>query len=80
MDNDVFYKVSVIFKDVFNDQNLEIAPEMTAADIEEWDSLNHINLIIAHEIEFGVRFTSFEISNLKDIGQFVELLESKIQK
>jgi len=78
MNKDVFYKVSSIFKDIFNDKNLEIFPETTAEDIEEWDSLNHINLIIAHEIEFGVKFTSFEISNLKDIGQFIELLESKI--
>jgi acyl carrier protein len=52
---------------------------MSASDIDEWDSLTHIRLIVSHEIEFGVKFSISEVSELENIGGFIELLESKIR-
>lgn len=57
--------VQEIFQDVFEDPNLEISEEMTAHDVERWDSLEHINLIIATENKFKIKFTTAEMSRLK---------------
>jgi len=66
-----------VFHDVFDDDNIVLRPEMTAADVEEWDSLNHVRLIVATEKEFGVRFSTTEINSLENVGQFVSLIAEK---
>ena len=60
-----------VFRDVFGDEQLVLRDEMTAADIEGWDSLAHLNLIIATEKRFAVKFANAEISRLKSDGQNV---------
>lgn len=74
--------VQEIFQDVFEDPNLEISEEMTAHDVERWDSLEHINLIIATENKFKIKFTTAEMSRLKgpeqNVGSFIRLIESKL--
>ena len=55
-----------------------VRPEMTAADIAEWDSFNHINLIVATEAKFGIKFQTSEIESLRNVGHFVELIEKKL--
>ena len=67
-----------VFQLVFDDEGIRITPETTAADIDGWDSLEHINLVIAVEREFKVRFATAEISGLKNVGEFEELLVRKI--
>ena len=73
-----------VFRDVFDDDEIVIHNETTANDIEGWDSLMHINLIIAVEKRFGVKFATAEISGLKEEGQnvgtFLALLASKLQR
>jgi acyl carrier protein len=51
---------------------------MNASDIDEWDSLTHIRLIVSHEIEFGVKFSIIEVGDLENVGEFINLLESKL--
>jgi acyl carrier protein len=74
--------VQEIFQDVFKDPNLEISEEMTAHDVERWDSLEHINLIIATENKFKIKFTTAEMSRLKgsdqNVGSFIKMIESKL--
>ena len=70
-------KLQEIFRDIFDDEELVITEEMTAADIEDWDSLAQINLIIALEKEFGVKFNLEEISKLKNIGEILEIIKIK---
>ncbi|MFR3818378.1 MAG: acyl carrier protein [Fusobacterium varium] len=70
-------KLQEIFRDIFDDEELVITEEMTAADIEDWDSLAQINLIIAIEKEFGVKFNLEEISKLKNIGEILEIIKIK---
>jgi acyl carrier protein len=63
-----------VFRDVFDDDSLVIGPETTAADVEQWDSLMHVTLMVNVERTFGIRFTSSEVSELKNVGELVELV------
>lgn len=65
------------FRDVFDDDALELRQNITAADVEQWDSLSHINLIVALEREFKVKFTTAEVMTLKNVGDLEVLLIRK---
>jgi acyl carrier protein len=71
-------RLTDVFREVFDDDTIEIHDQMTAEEVEEWDSLNHINLVIAVEAEFDVRFTTQEVGNLANVGEFIALLKSKL--
>jgi acyl carrier protein len=66
-----------IFRQVFDDDELEISTTTTAADIEDWDSLSHITLIVACEKEFGLKLSPKEIGDLKNVGEMLVLLEQR---
>ncbi len=72
-----------LFRQVFDDPGIELRDEMTAADIEGWDSVTHIDLLIAVERALGIKFATAEMSRLKEadqnIGSFVRLIDSKRQ-
>lgn len=72
-------QLNEIFRQVFDDDTIEIAPEMTSNDIDGWDSLSHINLITAVEANFGIRFTQRELPTFKNIGDLLKSIESKIK-
>ena len=72
-------RLQEIFRDIFDDEELEIREEMSAKDIEAWDSLAQINLIIAIEKEFGVKFNLEEVSKLKNIGEMLGLISLKLE-
>ena len=67
-----------VFQEVFDDDELVVARETTAREVDEWDSLMHISLIQKAEKEFGVRFSSSEVAELKSVGELVDLIDSKI--
>lgn len=73
-------KVRDVFRDVFDKDDLEIYDSMTANDIEEWDSLMHINLIVALEKEFAIKLTVTELSQLGNVGDAIRLIEKRIKK
>lgn len=66
-----------IFRDVFEDESIEIFPEMTAKDLADWDSLMHMNLIVAMEEEFAIKFTTAEMLAVKKVDDFIHLIETK---
>jgi acyl carrier protein len=70
-------QLDAVFQDVFDDSSLEIRDDMTAAGVEGWDSLSHINLIVAVEKEFRIRFTTAEVRGLNNVGDFVALIAKK---
>ena len=72
-------RLQEIFRDIFDDEELEIREEMSAKDIEDWDSLAQINLIIAIEKEFGVKFNLEDVSKLKNIGEMLGLISLKLE-
>lgn len=73
---EVFEKVTDIFRDVFDDEELEIGEATNSDDIEDWDSLEHIQLIVGMEKEFGVKFDIKVVNTLENVGQMVDLILS----
>ncbi len=69
-----------IFRQVFDDPSIVIKRETTADDIDEWDSLSHINLVIAVETKFNIKFALGELQALKNVGEMIDLIEKKIRK
>jgi acyl carrier protein len=67
-----------VFRKIFDDDEIILHEKMTAEHIEDWDSLMHINLIIAIEKEFNVQFTTKDVMGLENVGQFLKILEKKI--
>ena len=65
-----------IFQDVFEDDELDVSRETTAHDVEGWDSLMHVTLIVNVEKVFGVKFASSEISALKKVGDLEDLIHA----
>lgn len=68
-----------IFRDVFDDEELVLFHEMTSDDVEDWDSLSHINLINDIEAKFQITFSTDEIVSAKNVGEFIKILEGKVQ-
>ena len=73
--NELRDQLQGVFRNVFNDDALALQDNMTAADIEGWDSLMHINVIIAVEKRFGIKFATAEISGMKEEGENIELYQ-----
>jgi len=75
-------QLTEVFRNVFNDDDIVLQDKMTADDVDGWDSLAHINLIIAVEKHFGIRFATAEVSGLKaegqNVGTFAALVEKKM--
>lgn len=74
---EILEKLTAIFKDELDNDDLVLTNETTAEDIEEWDSLSHIQLIVAIEKAFKIRFTSSEIQSWNNVGEMISSLESK---
>ena len=70
--------LNAVFCEVFDDESIKIKPEMTANDIDGWDSLSHVNLIVAVETRFKIRFSQKELLTFKNIGELLRSIESKI--
>ncbi len=73
----IYAGLNEIFRDLFGDEVISLRPETTAADIPEWDSFNHINLIVAVEVRFGIRFGTVEIEALKNVSDLASLIARK---
>lgn len=71
-------QLNEVFQDVFEDDDLQIEPTTSAKDIQEWDSLMHVSLVLAVESRFGVRFTSTEVAALRDVSELIGLVESRL--
>lgn len=76
--DEVFNNVQDIFRDIFDEDDLKIEDTTISDDIEEWDSLNHINLVSAIEKEFKIRFALGELQSMKNIGIMIDLIMDKI--
>ena len=74
----IYSRLIGIFRDVFDDESLVPNPAMTAKDVAEWDSLNHVRLMVAIEKAFSVHFTTAEVSGLPDVGHLVDVIAAKL--
>ena len=79
MDNSkILSQLDVVFIDVLDNKNIKLSSSTTANDIEDWDSLNHIQLVVAIEKQFKIRFSSKEIQNWKNVGELMESINHKL--
>ena len=75
---EAYVKLNEVFRDVFDDETIEVNDATTAKDIEDWDSLEHINLVVAVEKCFGIKFNMGEVAKLKNVGEMTDLILSKL--
>jgi acyl carrier protein len=75
----VLPKITEVFRNVFDDDDIVVTRETTAQDIPGWDSLMHVTLLVNIEREFGVRFASSEVADLANVGALVDLLERHLK-
>ncbi len=75
---DVKKNLQDIFRRIFDDDSILLFDEMTADDIEDWDSLMHIDLILEIEKVFSIKFTTEEVLKTSNVGEFIRLIENKI--
>ncbi len=73
----VWRSLGDVFEEVLG-RRVELRPETTAGDVDGWDSVVHVMLVLASERKFGIRFESSEIANAGNVGEFVSLVESKM--
>ncbi len=69
-----------IFRTVFDDPTLELRPQTTADDVPDWDSMNHIVMVVEVERRFGIKFQTAEMEELKNVGDLVQLIERRLAK
>lgn len=71
---EVFEALNLVFQDEFDDDSIRLSDATTADDIEDWDSLEHINLVVAVEKRFGIKFTMGEVTGMKNVGEMVDII------
>ena len=76
-DAQIYSRLARVFNDVFDDETIEVTPQLTAKDVDGWDSLTHIRLILSVEKAFKIRFTTSEIGNLENVGDLVALIRAR---
>lgn len=74
----ILTRLSAVFQDVFDDDQLVISQATTADDIEAWDSIMHVNLVLAVEKEFGVQMSAAEVGELDSVGSWIDLLAKRL--
>ncbi len=74
---EVFKELDEVFQDVFDDESIHVTDATTAADIEDWDSLEHINLVVAIENHFNIKFNMGEVTSMKNVGEMVDKIIEK---
>ena len=75
---EIYAELTDVMRDVFDDDSVSIGPQTTARDIAGWDSQAHITLIVAAEQQFGIRFRTAEFESLRNVGDFVTLIDAKL--
>ncbi|MDR0853894.1 MAG: acyl carrier protein [Clostridiales Family XIII bacterium] len=74
----IYEELDEIFQDVFDDSSIHVDETTTADDIDDWDSLEHINLIVAIEKRFGMKFTMTEVTEMKNVGEMVDIVSERM--
>jgi acyl carrier protein len=76
-ESQIYARLGEVFQDVFDDDSIKVTPELSAKDVDGWDSLTHIRLILTVEKAFKVRFSTSEVGKLQNVGDLVALIKSR---
>ena len=76
---EIYAKLTEIFRDVLDLDGLVLTPELSAASVPEWDSFNHIHMVVAVEAQFKIKFQTAELESIQNVGHFVELIGAKMR-
>ena len=75
---ELFEQLNEVFRDVFDDDSITVSETTTANDIDDWDSLEHINLINSVEQKFGIKFDMGQIVTMKNVGEMANIIQSQL--
>lgn len=75
---EIYQRLGEIFEDVFDDDSISVKPELSAKDVDGWDSLTHIRLILTIEKAFKIKFSTSEIGKLQNVGDLVGLIKARV--
>jgi acyl carrier protein len=78
-EEEIHRRLSGVFQKFFDDPHLEISGSTRAQDVEDWDSITHVDLVVAVEKEFATSFTIKDIRGLSDVGDFIRLIASRVK-
>jgi acyl carrier protein len=73
----IYARLKEIFEDVFDEESITVTPELSAKDVEGWDSLAHIRLLLTVEKAFKIKFSTSEVAKLENVGELVALIEAR---
>jgi acyl carrier protein len=73
----IYERLTPIFQDIFDDDSIEVTPDLTAKDVDGWDSLSHIRMILTVEKAFKVKFSTSEVGHLEKVSDLVALIEAR---
>ena len=77
--DDLYAKLTAVFREVFDNDQIILKPELTADDFFEWDSFNHIRLILTIQHEFGIKFSAAQAVTLNNVGEMIALIQSQVR-
>lgn len=77
---DILKELEIIFQDVFDDESIKLSESTNANDIEDWDSLMQVRLIVAIEKNFSIKFNFSDLQDLKNVGEMIEVIKKKVEK
>jgi acyl carrier protein len=77
---EIYKKLTEVFHEVFGDDSIVLRPDLTAEDVDDWDSLSHIRLVLRVEKVFNVKFSASEIGKLKNVEDLVDLISSSTER
>ena len=75
---EAYEKLNEVFRDVFDDEEIVVNDSTTSSDIEDWDSLEHINLVSAVEQAFGIKFSMGQVVTMKNVGEMVDIILGQV--
>lgn len=73
----IYARIAEIFEDIFDEESIKVTPELSAKDVDGWDSLTHIRLILTIEKAFKIKFSTSEIGKLENVGDLVVLIKAR---
>jgi acyl carrier protein len=76
--SEIITRLNPVFRETFDDDSIEISPEMVAADVDQWDSLNNIRLMVRIEEIFGITFDTPELTGLTNVGELIKTIAGKL--